>query len=236
MNNILSHSTSFASASMLALILGLSATTVYSTPFTITAQLTGDPRPSNPDNLIVDVKITGDTTSNTTFWTFDINSPLHSDIKLHEFYFNLTGLATDYSFGGFNPIGWAVESPADNAAGSGGADFLFKSLDQPGPPNAADVTNTQDLTFTATRLTGNWDPTIFLNASNAISNDTVLGEGQLGAHLQSLTCTFAGCSDSGFAFGGYETVDPPRETPEPATLALLGLGLAGLGWSRRRKN
>ncbi|MBA4142830.1 MAG: PEP-CTERM sorting domain-containing protein [Nitrosospira sp.] len=185
----------------------------------------------------MNVSITGDTDSNVAFWTIDINSPAHPDVKLDEFYFNMSGLASDYTFSNFSPADWNVQSPA-TVQGAGGATFMFESLDPAGPPNAADVTNTQNLTFMMTYAGGNFTTGLFTNAPIALANDA--GTGQLGAHLQSLTTagncgTSTNCSDSGFAFGGYDPGTPPEQISEPVTLALLGLGLLGIAATRRRK-
>ena len=209
--------------------------------FVIESQLLGDLRDENPDGLIVDVTIVVDEVNSpsTAVWTVDINSPLHPDIKLDEFYFNMVDLGTDYTFFDFAPTGWAISSPA-SLQGAGGSTFMFETLDPAGKPDAADVTNTQNLTFKMIKTTSSsFVADDFLSASMTNLNDE-LGSHQLGVHLQSLTLGNKGDSateDSGFAVGDYSQTPPATPVPEPSTVMLVGTGLLGMiAFGRKRLN
>jgi hypothetical protein len=210
----------------------------------VEGQLTGDSRPTNPDDLIVDVSVTFDDANDTTAeWLIDINSPAHPSIKLQTFVFNLLlDLGSDWmdviAFSGFDPGGWAVNSPGDPLGGGfGSVDFNFEAVDPPGPPDAADVTNSQSLSFTATLLDGSfWSNSMFTGAGSLTGG---AGTGQMGAHLQSLVAG-PGESDSGFALGDYEIVTPADPVvvgpvPEATTIAMwVGLaGVFGVGMRKR---
>lgn len=204
------------------------AVSVSAAPILLNTVLTGDPRPNNPDNLRVIVTVAGDTTSNVTSWTVDLDmAAYHPSARLDEFGFNLRGGYTNYAFSNFN---LPYSSTGGTLNGSGGSTFLL-TLDDPSG-NRYDATNVTSLRFNVTKNTGTFSMDDFLLAPTSCSSDSLLGCNQLGVHLQALN----GLSGSGVATGNYPPPPPPpTSVPEPASLLLMaaGLGLAARLGSRK---
>jgi hypothetical protein len=224
--------------------------------FVIESTLTGDPRPENPDGIVVNVTIevgteSGQTDDSTAKWTIDIESdPPHSNIRMDSFYFNLAAPYSDFDFFDYDPTDWIVDQVGSASSGSGtnsiqggGSQFVFESSDTSlsnSPNSEPNVDNDTNLTFFMTYLDGAIGSELFFDALPGEIEDTFTG--QLGAHLLSLsTDTCSDCA-SGFALGSYGVGGGPSgpsgdpivpQVPEPQTLWLIGLGLAAftrIGW------
>lgn len=227
--------------------------------FMLNTDLTGDPRPDNPDNLLVHVSTTvQDGSLSIASWEVDLDSlASHPDMKLDEFFFNLDlppGTKVAFS----NPMPndspgkvWAIDD-GNNAQGSGSADFDFGvGLTGGGSPMPNQVNNAVDLAFQLQLLTDDismdpvvWMESYFTGADASESSDAILGSGQMGAHLQSLVAV-GNESTSGFVLGNHDGEEPPPirppngEVPEPASLAVwsvLCIGFSAAHFVRRRKN
>lgn len=85
------------------------------------------------------------------------------------------------------------------------------------------------ITFVVDLVSGTWADTSAILVANS--------DGYFAAAHFGVNCNLASqndCAVTGYA-GGNETRVPPSEIPEPHTLALLALGLLGLGFARRKQ-
>ena len=114
-----------------AAVLGTMALSAQAITFNVTSQLLGDPRPANPDGLVVDVSVAVVDDEATFTVSLAGMSGVHNNVKLDEFYWSLVGPASQYSVSEANPA-WIFSTPATVVGGGNNTGFMFEEADPAG--------------------------------------------------------------------------------------------------------